>query len=832
MRTKRLCLLLSVLGTLAVTCGEVDQEAKAAPPGKPSRGVSRPKVAPGHIAKWIAQLSAATSERRDRATRRLLEDLEAAEAALRKALKDRSLSTEARERILYLLSRIDIPQSSVGWWGRGGRKAPKGLKRGDVILRINGSKISTWRDFWTAAEDGDATYDLLVWRKGVGKFSLKTQCGGQKRLGFASCGAWEGKESVYSKRGKWDAKVFEGISKLLGGDPGAAKAFAAAWKAGCREALVYRLRLRSLHQAGDHEAAAGLLKAPPKDLVDAMPGREELHGRLPFEIARHHLAAGQRERAEQVMDEAAAKARAAGAWKGLHALRWGQMRMKRSGPADEAMKFWTDHAEALLLDRESAEDVILQMAQHLAAEGRPDRAAAFLKDVPQWDFVRGVRPYYAAQAEIAKSARTRPAAGAPILVKVVPGPFVRQAPLDHYKTIVVWRGQPPVRLDCETRLVSFPRRAGRFWSTSSVRLRGERRLTAWLGREGSVTGDGDAPPGACPRSGAVFGPLQWHAVSLEARRRFSRVLVDGRPVWRQLHPERGRGTLSASMHASGCKAEYRNLRIYVYTERDVDPRKAERLFVARRAAMRAGDLKKARRAHNRLVGLWAEIPQTRDAREAIKREMAWFEKIMSADGLSLCSQDVLNAGLADPRSWGKWELRDGRLTGQAKPGEGGAELYVPLMAPDNVQITGVFEVENPGHRNTFVAFAWNTSVWDSRTRVAFWPRHRQAAIIEKRRERETVKNVDYSSPVPFCIRSRKAKTALFVRFGAKPDAQASCEPVRTGDSILLQLQWVRGGTRVHLSKLKIRHLPKDTPPDAPVRLPRATTRPAKETQQW
>ena len=103
---------------------------------------------------------------------------------------------------------------------------------------------------------------------------------------------------------------------------------------------------------------------------------------------------------------------------------------------------------------------------------------------------------------------------------------------------------------------------------------------------------------------------------------------------------------------------------------------------------------------------------------------------------------------------------------------------------------------------------------------------------------EKAKQIDYSSPLPFCIRTRDGKAAVFLRFGSKPDIVLSGLK-RTGNQFILKCGGFGKGTRVLFSKLNIRRLPKDTPLDAPVRLPavgdtgkKPTTQKVKPKREW
>ena len=65
---------------------------------------------------------------------------------------------------------------------------------------------------------------------------------------------------------------------------------------------------------------------------------------------------------------------------------------------------------------------------------------------------------------------------------------------------------------------------------------------------------------------------------------------------------------------------------------------------------------------------------------------------------------------------------------------------------------------------------------------------------------------------------------MFLRFGSKPDLKISGLS-ESGHRLVITGGSLSEKTRIRLSKLVLRHLPKDKPLDAPARLPKATTRP-------
>ena len=410
-----------------------------------------------------------------------------------------------------------------------------------------------------------------------------------------------------------------------------------------------------------------------------------------------------------------------------------------------------------------------------------------------------------------------------MLVDMLPYAFAVKSELGHHDgSAVLWRSDLPMRFDCEMRMTSIPSGRSRWKSIATAHVSSQSAsLLTRLNRHGCLIVEHGADKD-CPEhwSLPVFAPRSWHRVSQARCRNRVVVRVDGRPYYTAFHALTPADSVRCRVSTSGCDAKFRNLRFYVLSRTKADNPAIEKSLIARRNAIRLANAATARKSHRELVRFLAGIPETRRDRERMDREARLFEKILSDPGLPLCTKEVQETAT------GRYALRLGKPQGatmtfdsaQRSP-KAWRKLSLGLVLPDDIELSGVLSVENPD-RNTFLSLLWHSSVFDTKELVTFWPGRGKAVVGEYFRGGLQLTNVDFSSPLPFCLRVRGRKAALFLRFGAKPDGRLEGLQ-RTGDGILLRARLISKNARIHLSKLVVRHLPKGVPLDAPVRMPDA-----------
>jgi hypothetical protein len=262
----------------------------------------------------------------------------------------------------------------------------------------------------------------------------------------------------------------------------------------------------------------------------------------------------------------------------------------------------------------------------------------------------------------------------------------------------------------------------------------------------------------------------------------------------------------------------------------VDDRAIETLLLGRLEAVRAGDLQKVRDHHGRLMELLDPVPEAAFAREQMRRRMSQFERIMSPAGLPLCTAEALRSALPG-RHPGRWQakVKERQLTGNTTKARF-ADLALPLWLPGGLELTGVVELENV-RDHPHARIRWSI-LRASASQLTFCPKQSKLELCVAGSDYRRATQIDYATPLPFCLRVRGDKAAVFARFGEKPDFTASGVDRPCG-RIVLWCDSAEGKATCHFRDLVLRHLPADRPLDAPVRLPRASsTRPASGPKDW
>lgn len=790
----------------------------------------------------VKQLSAEQFGARDKAMRELLGQGRQAEDALREALKAPGLGREARERIGYVLDWLDTPAAGVVW--RGGRDvaAPSGIEAGDVITQIANTPVDSLGVFLGLTYNMQEPRQVTVWRKGKGFLSLRAGIAGDN--GFSP---WPDEIELYTRyghKGAWDKKVLDAF-RMGDVDQNPTEALRGAWNDGCRDALVAAFWLWTLRLEANHKEAQRLMDELPKDLQGAYPGGEVLYGRLPAEMASLYMTMGKRQDALAVLDRAEQAIGQAQAWGVRPLLRKTRLECMLLGPTDELLKYWQGHADELLAHRADTKRLVLNLAHRMLAAGNHDQLEAFLKTLPSSPSLDPVQKYFKEQLALAKSSGTSDPKSTPVLVGLVPDLVVDAGPGGWRFERTGMAAAGAVRVDCEVRFISFP--SGKSLSSGFAQLGLEGNhgedVTFRIHRMGRPVPFSVVQYEATSQGPSVVAVYDWHKFSVERRAGMTLISLDGVPYHEVYAQRRESERLEPYRQVYNAKAEFRNLRFFVYTGAKVDSARIEELHELRRLAIKAGDLAGAQDAHDKLMALLAKAPEAAPCLPTLEREMALFKQIMSKEGLDLCSDELLALALHN-RHWSSsgWELKDGWLCGRLRDegpwaGRDNIRLRFPLPVLDSVEIIGVLDITKGSHAS--IGVAWRGPDFEQMTDAMFLPPGRTAGLTtpgqfnNRREEIKWVKNVDYSTPLPFCIRARGKDAVLFVRFGAKPDARLA--GFVGGDCVDVGMWDAEKNTCVRFGQLRIRHLPKETPLDSPVKLPSvkaATTTSGPTTQEW
>ena len=796
-------------------------------PPKPTRPRGRP--APRDpTARLVWQLGRGDFGDRESAQRKLLDLGSKAEKALRAALAAGDASKETRQRIGFILDHLDVPTAGRVWRGWVGARPPLGINNGDVLAKVNGVSISSLQAMRYALIGGDGDGTLTIWRKGKGYFVLKESEVGRA----AGTVTWPDSLQLYEKygtKGRWDRDVIRGIKSYYAGSGNAARFFDSARKAGCRDAVFLAAWLQELREAYARKAMARVLGNGKlwQDVRGGCPGGLAKYGLVPYEKVHAYLMIGKAKEAKDCLADALIQAKEVGAWQGLGVLRCLQVEMNRTAPLKDAIAFWQAHAGEILSQPKLADSLIPILARQLASTGEPQQAVAFLKQMPDSPVAIGLKGYFASQCALKAKAGRKHTGLKPALIRLIPGAVTRSTTLGHYTddpgTSLTG---PSARIDCDIRLTSVPPARSNWRSLATINLYSKSRgARIWFGRTGRINfRDFSSQLPVDAWTPALTDPGQWHTISLELHSAVSRAHINGRLLWTTFHPLNLETALEIWVSTSGCSAEFRNLKIYAYTKTAVDNQVVEQLFRQRTETYRAGNLKEAKRIDAKLMRVLRPIPQAQDTTDKMKKEMQLFEKIMSKDGVKVCTEQMLAFGRKYRRPSGLWQLKDGGLVARPEPGRRSVHIVLPIPSPDDVEITGILETKNAGIMSE-VSLMWNSAATDTKTMLAFLPRVSGVSFGGRApRDRKDIQRVDFSSPLPFCIRVRGGKGALFLRSGSKPDAQVSGLK-RTGRHLVLLGNDLSAQTRIRFSKLTIRHLPKDTRLDAPARMPSLKSKP-------
>ncbi|MCY2930762.1 MAG: hypothetical protein NTV86_14950 [Planctomycetota bacterium] len=773
---------------------------------------------------WVGKLNSPDLQVRAEAHKELMMIGEPAGEALRAALKNPALGAEARSRVEFLLDDMERPAMGALWPIRTNQPAPEGIEPGDVVFRIDGRRIFHVQQL---GEGERPPRTVEVWHKGKGKSKLSVARGDWSVQGFSELTDLPGLYTRFGQSGVWDGKVLEALEHSQNGrhEP-AVKAFEEAWKLGCRDVLVlcgWALELRWAGQARESLALAARLAGEAKDTT---PGGLGTYGILPNQLARAHLLLGDRASARRVTAEAIEQAERANAWWAIESLHWPQLELL-SDDAAACLAFWEKNRQTIrrvpgVMSEE--EEWVLQAvaAQMGMAKARELAGRMPLSAVPErW------RKVLAAEPEKAPARRHA------VLVDYKPWYGPLSAEQGGYDDEFAFAGKGLGRLDAQVKIVShgLARPETRSLAALFIEWPGARSVVR-MDRCGGVS---VRDPAAGMPSGydgpQIYDPKAWNRLSLAAGPEGLRVSVNDVAMYAGPPSGDDRGPCQARIFWSDCTISMRELTWYMYSATAVDNQAMLALLRAHEQACRASDAVKVAALQKQLLEAAAPSPEAREYLTAsLETRRKQLEAMLSKDGLSLCQRDLVKDKPDDGSGRGR-RLEGSTLVGWAPAGKShGAALDLTL--PDDLEIVGTVAFGDVD-RDPRATLGWWGQFGGAMPTVWFYPRYRTVAIgFLDDSHCVRAEGVDFSTPLPFCLRTRGNKVALFLRDGAKPDLTVE-NIERSGPGVLLL--WKGTGTpqgQIRFQDLRVRALPKDKPLDAPARLPRADEATTTKPRNW
>jgi hypothetical protein len=472
----------------------------------------------------------------------------------------------------------------------------------------------------------------------------------------------------------------------------------------------------------------------------------------------------------------------------------------------------------------------------MTAGGDPNDVLAFLEPLKGSPAAKRLREAYERQVPLAAKHRARkdrrPTA---VLVRwrrgLIPTRTMGRVTHMYFRLAKM---PVPCRIECEMKLDAHPEEWGGYPSAVAmtlegpgVRRPGQRLAELAVDRFGRahIRSALSAMPGA---STAFAGSAsQWRKVAIDLGPDFVRFRIDGRAArtWYGEMPA-DLSEVSPFAQVSNGRALFRNVKDYVFTAADVDGGQVEAAMTRMHQAMLAGDPRAAAENHRKLQEIWAKVPEARAFVEAARLAMDLYERLFSPEGLQVCTAELLT----DPavRKVGTWQLDEGWLMGTPIQPSRSAIFDLPLLTGD-IEITGLLDMVEGGPEGELLI------LWDGQS--VHWARsHPNAGNPHMKYlppyakiyvggwwDREKGKKIPGEpplGPMPFCLRIRGDKVALFAGDPAKPIIFFS--GVRRNPAWFSLTSFLDGPDgKAKYGRIVIRHLPKNKDLRARADLPTA-----------
>ncbi|MGB2822548.1 MAG: hypothetical protein WBF17_16305, partial [Phycisphaerae bacterium] len=396
----------------------------------------------------------------------------------------------------------------------------------------------------------------------------------------------------------------------------------------------------------------------------------------------------------------------------------------------------------------------------------------------------------------------------------------------------------PCRIECEMKLDAHPEEWSGYPSAVGMSVRGpgqrppaERRLGERLA-EVVVDRFGKARIrsvlSALPGSSSALAryPGEWQKVAVDVWPDRVRFWIDGRAV-RTWYGEMPAGIEQVSPFAmvTNGRALVRNVKEYVFTAADVDGGQIEAAMANMHKAMLAGDCRAAAENHRRLQELWAKVPEAKPFVDTPRLAMDLYERLFSPAGLRVCTAELLTEPAV--RKVGSWQLDEGWLMGTPTKPRRAVVFDLPLLTPD-IEITGLLDMADGGQEGELLILWDGQSVQWARNHpnagnphMKYLPPHAKIYVGGwwDRQKGKKIPGEPPLGPMPFCLRIRGDKVALFAADPAKPIIFFTGVPRSTAWFSLLSILDLDG--KAKYGRIVIRHLPKDKDLKAPADLPKA-----------
>ncbi|MCE5277642.1 MAG: hypothetical protein ABFD92_01800 [Planctomycetaceae bacterium] len=722
----------------------------------------------------------------------LLFTLPSARSAITQALENKQLPPQARRRLTFLADFGELPATG-SVYRNGKNPSPEGeLQNGDIITKFD--------------EDGT----LSGWRKGkdIGVLA-KVEIPQVLHL----LKPWPDHHYFYTRyghQGSWSGDV---AAVLAGGaKPGAPRiaVYQKAWKEGCRDPLVAAAWLEELWNCWMMDEAAKVIAALPAQFHDKYPGGYGTF-QLQKQILLCRMDSQPRQQVQTALSEQLKAASEADAWLGRAILLQLQSNMLLGGPPQQIREFWQTNIGDLLALPRQTEDALGAAVLCLAAGEGPFTAAKPF--APLGDMFAG-RINIPVDYD-----RLEPGSAPPMYpMMAVADPLIHRCnaiekPIDGF--FLEFFGVPR-RVEWEFRPEMFPAPGEPDASALCIRAsQGRNAILLRLLRSGAMeiltTASGGRYNATIP---LIRNRKEWLKVSIDLMPRRLQVNLNGQRVWTcpaADWPQQGQFQLV--LQGSYCSGSARNLRFYRYIDRPVDNSALERLALAHEEAIRRGEVEQAEAALAKLDAMMRPFPAFDPVRQGYASDMELFRKIMG-DGLSITGERTLES--THRLLTGKWKADGIWIVPQPDPRDKQHFALFKTPGPDDIEITGVIDAQDAG-AGSYLYLSPQSTFADNNQALAFHPDAGSVILLPGKNRR--LAKVDFSTPLPFCIRIKADQLAAFIRFGSKPDLILRRQ-VRSGRHVQIYTA-SPAGKPIRIGNLKIRALPKDTPIDAPVKMPTA-----------
>ncbi len=634
----------------------------------------------------------------------------------------------------------------------------------------------------------------------------------------------------FGQHGKWDGTVREAVRlhcRSMEDETRAAELFAHAWEQGCRDAMVAFFRVRQINLVGPVKDADALWQTILKEVPGTYEEGVYRYGYIPLNMTLILLRQGKADQARKLVEQHRQAALDAGFPLAAGIVSSGMLYVESFRSPDTARAYWAAHASELRPAQERLDwwpfDVMMRN-QEVLDDLTP--VLEFLRAQPECAAVRKWREYYEGQSAARLAATTQPTSNAqhPVLVDWCAEMRGIESPLSRYEMAYFEHPGLPLGISCQVRITREPLSRSRYLSYAKIfagRHATVGQMHVLLSTRGEVTtrNTGDANR-ELDRPSAFVDPLQWHEMRIEQRPGCSLAWLDGRCIRKVVRPGGEEGTTSLRLQVCGTTADFRDIRLYAYATEPVDNNELLALHRAVHDARLAGDVERAREAHERRMRILAPIPAAGPWLQYIQLQQSLFEAVASEEGLDLPASGALWKAIRRTSCWrGDVDWMETGCNHRYK--DHYRTLLLPLSLPRDFEITGVLRVDANAEKGDVVpTISWHAATThDLKNCCKFDFRNDLVTLYGlEGRKQASVSLGREMGPIAFGIRVRGESAAMFVHDPREPLLTLS--PMRpNGNQFILTVYDLPRGGRMGFGHLRIRRLPPDTLLHAPMDLP-------------